>query len=213
MQLWLPLPYTHQHPFLPSSSFMGSTFIWAMRDLALISSSSWGNLNISHLPASNHKTTGQSLTIKHFQSPMGWIIEVSTAGAVCCPLDQPHTTSCCWGWQGPASADPRGRWAVGDTKSSCRNVGSIMVCWALCKICPQSRYRLQCAIWVTLLKASGGIFHFLLPALLNFSYTTMPWTECPFPWHPCCGREVGTTWSLRFLSTQTVLWFYEYWEI
>lgn len=116
MQLWLFLPYTHQHPFLSSSSFMGSTFTWATRDLALISSFSWGHLKISHLPASNHETTGQSFTIKHFQSPVGWIIEVSTAGAACCPLNQPHTSSCCWGWQDPASAAPRGRWAVGGTK-------------------------------------------------------------------------------------------------
>lgn len=63
-----------------------------MRDLASVSSSSWADLDISHLPAPNHQTTGQSYTIKRYQSPVGCPIEVSSAGAACCPMGQLGTT-------------------------------------------------------------------------------------------------------------------------
>lgn len=117
MQLWLFLPYTHQHPFLLSNSFMVSTFAQTVRDLASISSFSWGDMNISHLPAPNHQTTGQSYTIKHYQSPVGCFIDVSSTGEECCTVDQPGTTHhlLVLGMAAPSFTCPP-RSPVGDTK-------------------------------------------------------------------------------------------------
>lgn len=210
MQLWLFLPYTHQHPFLSSNSFMGSTFSWAMKDLASISSSSWGDLKVSHLPASNHETTGQSYTIKHYQSPKGWVIEVSSAGAACCPLDQPRTTSCCWGWQDSAPAAPRGRWAVGDTKPAAEMWEASWFAELWAKYAPS--LDTGCDVPSHPVKGLWWDFSFSLTDTLKpfihqheYAMDTVSLS--------CLCRGVGTTWSLRFLPAQTVLWFYEYWEI
>lgn len=63
----------------------------------------------------------------------------------------PCTTSYCWVWQHSAPDVPREKVTCRRHKTTCRNVGTIMFCWALGKTYLQSRYGLQCVIWVTLL--------------------------------------------------------------
>lgn len=146
-----------------------------MRDLASISSSSWGDWTSPiFLPQTTRPQDGATqLSITKAQ----WVVLLRSA-----PQEQrdslwaswgPRTTSYCWGWQHPASDVPQEKVTCRRHKTTHRNVGSIMVCWALGRIYSQYRYGLQCAIWVTLLQTSDGIFHFLLVTLLNFSYLNM----------------------------------------
>lgn len=118
MQLWLFLPYTHQHPFLLPNSFTVSTFAQTMRDLASISSFSLGNLNISHFPAPYHQTAGQSYAIKRYQRPVGCFIDVSSAGEAWYTVDQPGTTHylLLLGMAAPSFRCPQEKGPVGDTK-------------------------------------------------------------------------------------------------
>lgn len=119
MQLWLFLSYTQQHPFLLSNSFVVSTFTSTMRDPTSIFSFSWGDLNLSHLPAPKHKTMGQSYTIKHFQSPVGCLNwgQLYRRSVLSHGPARDHTPPLPWEMAAPSFRCPHKRtWPVGDPK-------------------------------------------------------------------------------------------------